>query len=66
MIDLLIGAGYSEERIWGYTLPAIVHYSEMVMKKRNKALHDLTIAVRHSQGTDPKVFQKFLNTLWSE
>jgi hypothetical protein len=36
---------------------------DLVQKRRQEQLFDLTVAVRHTQGTDTKVFREFLKSL---
>lgn len=41
-------------------------YVDLIQKRRSQMLHDLTVAVRHSQGTDAKVFREFMTSLEGE
>jgi hypothetical protein len=38
-------------------------YVDLIALRERRQLHDLTVAVRHTQGTDAKVFREFLNGL---
>jgi len=42
---------------------AIQVYVDLILVRQQKQLHDLTVAVRHTQGTNAKVFREFLNSL---
>jgi len=42
---------------------AIDVYMELMVVRVRTQLHDLTVAVRHTQGTDQKVFKDFLTGL---
>lgn len=42
---------------------AIQVYAELIVMRQRQQLHALTVAVRHTQGTDVKVFREFLNSL---
>jgi len=49
--------------VWSYTIPAIQTYVDLITARQRQRLHDLTVAVRHTQGTDSKVFREFLTSL---
>jgi hypothetical protein len=38
-------------------------FIRLAVKRERQQLFDLTVAVRHTQGMDAKVFQQFLNDL---
>lgn len=46
-----------------YTMRGAQVLVEALMRRQNRELATLTIAVRQSQGTDGKLFEKFVNTL---
>jgi hypothetical protein len=41
-------------------------YVETITIRLRQELHAITVAVRHTQGSDAKVFREFLNSLVSE
>jgi hypothetical protein len=49
-----------------YTLRGIDIFVQEIQGQKKKDLHDLTIAVRHSQATDSKSVEKFLQSLNEE
>lgn len=55
--------GHQQAAIWSYSLPAIQIYVELIRAREQQELYALTVAVRHSQGTDQKVFREFLTSL---
>ena len=38
-------------------------YAELITARQRQELFALTVAVRHTQGSDAKVFREFLNSL---
>lgn len=38
-------------------------YVDLITERQRKELYALTVAVRHTQGSDAKVFREFLNSL---
>lgn len=55
--------GHRLADVWGYSLRAVDVYVGAIVKRQRQWLADLTSAIRHSQGTDPKVFQQFMRDL---
>lgn len=51
------------EEIWKYSMPAIQVLLDMARDRHKEQLHDLAIAVRHTQGTDAGVWKKFIKSL---
>jgi hypothetical protein len=49
--------------IWGYSMRAIDVYVNLIQTRLRQSLHDLTVAVRHTQGSDAKVFREFMTSL---
>jgi hypothetical protein len=45
---------------------AVQIFIDLIQRRRQQALYDLTVAVRHTQGSDLKVFKEFLNSLSGE
>lgn len=41
-------------------------YVDLIQARQKTELHALTVAVRHTQGTDSKVFKQFLMGLEGE
>jgi len=62
-VELLIAHGHPPTVVWSYTIPAIQTYVDLITARQRQRLHDLTVAVRHTQGTDSKVFREFLTSL---
>ena len=62
-IELLIAHGHRPSDIWGYTLPVVQIYVDLITTRQQQELYALTVAVRHTQGTDAKVFREFLTSL---
>jgi len=60
---VLVANGHRPAEVWGYSLRVIDAYIELIAQRLQHELHDLTVAVRHSQGTDAKVFRQFLESL---
>jgi hypothetical protein len=59
----LVSHGHRPVDVWGYTLRAIQVYVELINVRERQNLHALTVAVRHTQGADAKVFREFLTSL---
>jgi len=38
-------------------------YLDLILLRQRRQLYDLTVAVRHTQGSDNKVFKEFLGSL---
>jgi len=49
--------------VWGYTMRMVQIYAELIALRQRQELHALTVAVRHTQGSDAKVFREFLKSL---
>ena len=49
--------------VWGYNLRAIQVYVDLILLRGRQELYSLTVAVRHTQGSDAKVFREFLTSL---
>jgi len=60
---LLVANGHRLADIWGYSIRAIQVYVDLIHARNQRSLHDLTVAVRHTQGSDAKVFKDFLASL---
>jgi hypothetical protein len=60
---LLVANGHRPSDIWSYSMKAIQIYVDLATHRLRQSLHDMTVAIRHSQGTDAKVFREFLNSL---
>lgn len=60
---MLIAHGHRAQDVWGYSIRAIQVYADLGTIRQRRQLYDLTVAVRHTQGTDPKVFKEFLSGL---
>lgn len=55
--------GHRPVEVWGYSIRAIQTYVELISTRLRQELYALTVAVRHTQGTDQKVFKEFLTSL---
>lgn len=42
---------------------AIQVYTDLIQARERQRLYDLTVAVRHTQGVDQKIFKEFLKSL---
>lgn len=63
---MLIAHGHRPAEVWGYTMRAVQAYVDLIQMRLQQQLHDLTVAMRHSQGMDAKVFREFLKGLSGE
>ena len=55
--------GHRLSDIWGYSLRAVQVFVDVLRVRQQQELYALTVAVRHTQGTDQKVFKEFLLSL---
>jgi hypothetical protein len=60
---MLIAHGHRLADIWGYSMRAVQVYADLIVARQQSELHALTVAIRHSQGTDQKIFKQFLESL---
>lgn len=59
----MITHGHRPGDVWGYSLCAVQVFVDLIQTRKREELHALTVAVRHTQGTDAKVFREFLRNL---
>jgi len=59
----LVAHGHRLADVWEYNLRAVRVFVDLIAIRQRRQLHDLTVAVRHTQGSDAKVFREFLNSL---
>ena len=63
-IEMLMAHGHRLADVWGYTMRAVQVYRGFDCDSSAASnFMTLTVAVRHTQGTDDKVFREFLNGL---
>jgi hypothetical protein len=58
-----VAHGHRPHEVWGYSLRVIQVYVDLITVRVRQQLHALTVAVRHTQGSDAKVFREFLKSL---
>jgi hypothetical protein len=61
-----VAHGHRPADIWGYSIRAIQVYVDLIQTRQRQDLHALTVAMRHAQGADQKVFKEFLTSLQGE
>jgi hypothetical protein len=44
-------------------MTAVQIYVDLIIARQRRELYALTVAVRHTQGSDAKVFREFINSL---
>jgi len=63
---LLVANGHHLEDVLGYTVRRIQILVDFVFIRRKGDLASLAVAIRHSQGSDAKVWKEFIKSLESE